>query len=712
MSLSVVDVSETHFVVRTAYDADLITRIKTLPTRRFDPDVRGWLVPRADRLLLEALLKDRDFVWTEDALASETHRVERCARIDGPRIQIRFPYDAAAVAAVREIDGRRWDADNRCWTAPLTSVRAVRAFAAAHGINDEDLVSVPDADPVVQPLVTLSGGYFRIRFIYDRDLLQLIRDLPTATFDVGAKSWRVSLVAAAEIADFDKNTGARTDEDAEVALANVDADVARLTASRATDADIVLPPLGGTLMPFQRAGVAYALSAVAKRPDGRRSGGVLIADEQGLGKTVQAIALHAHFKPRKAVIVCPSSLRINWLREFQRWQPDGPTPTILQGTSPHAASVREINIIGWEVLSDWQPTLSEAGADFVVYDEMHYGKTMSASRTMAAVRLADDAQKAGAVVIGLTGTPMLNRPLEILPLIRILGRVADFGGGVHLRHLAQQDPQMLNRILRTKCFIRRRNSEVLTELPPKRWASVVLNLSDEGSDEYHRAESDFLNYLATETRRALTEAGETDDEVVKQAVVDATLRALSATAIVAINRLRLLATRAKMRDVQRWISEFRESGAKVVIFAWHREIVEMLAEATNGLIIYGGMTDAEKQQAVDAFQTDPEAQVLVCGIKAAGVGLTLTAASDVVFVEQGWNPADMEQAADRCHRIGQTDSVTAWNLLAAGTIDEVIYRLIDDKRAIISAATDGDAAADADPHNVVLGLLRHLASVG
>jgi len=651
-------------------------------------------------------------VWTDEALGSVSHLLERSARIVGPRIQIRFPYDAAAVAAVRDIDGRRWDADNRCWTTPLTSVRAVRAFADAHGINDDDLYSVPDADPVVQPLVTLSGGFFRIRFSYDRDLLQLIRDLPTASYDAGAKSWKVSLAASAEIADFVKASGARTDEDADIALADVAADVARLTASRATDADLVLPPLGGTLMPFQRAGVAYALSALAPRPDGRRSGGVLIADEQGLGKTVQAIALHAHFNPRRAVIVCPSSLRINWMREFQRWLPDGPTPHILQGATPSAAAVRQLNIIGWEVLADWQPTLSEAGADFVVYDEMHYGKTMSAVRTMAAIRLADEAHKTGAVVIGLTGTPMLNRPLEILPLIRILGRVADFGGGPHLRELAQQDPQMLNRILRTKCFIRRRKSEVLAELPPKRWASVVLNLSEVGSDEYHRAESDFLNYLATETRRALSAEGETDDEVVKKAVVEATLRALSATAIVAINRLRLLATRAKMDDVKRWIAQFRETGAKVVIFAWHREIVEMLAEATGGLIIYGGMTDEEKQQAVDAFQTDANAQVLVCGIKAAGVGLTLTAASDVVFVEQGWNPADMEQAADRCHRIGQTDSVTAWNLLAAGTIDEAIYRLIDEKRAVIAAATDGDAAADADPHNVVLGLLRHLVSDG
>lgn len=716
MTANTVDVADAHFCVQTQFDADLVAAIKTLPSRRFDTVARCWLVPRSDRLLLERILGQRPFVWSFRAANSISHLTERCANIEGPRLVVRFPYDAAAVAAIRGVEGRRWDADRRVWTAPLTSIRAVREFALLFGLDDSDLVSVPDADPVIEPSVALVDGSFRIRFVFDRDLLQTVRDLPTAVFDAVSRDWRVSGAAAAEVADFVAATSAIVAEDAQIALLSAGADAARLQASRATDADIVLPPLGGTLLPFQRAGVAYALNVLQESgagpwPSGRRSGGVLIGDEQGLGKTVQAIALNAALNATRTVVVCPSSLRLNWIREWLRWRPDhaNDPPVILRGTKPDASVLRAVNIVGWEVLAEWQGVLADSGVDCVIYDEMHFAKTVSALRTQAAMRLADRTIGSGGVVIGLTGTPMLNRPLEVLPLIRILGRVKDFGGGVALRELALEHPHLLNRVLRSKCFVRRRKAEVLAELPPKRWVPVALPLSADGAERYARAEADFLRFIATEAAKTAQEAGQAD-EVVKQAAMDAMLRALSARALVAINGLRQEATIGKMDATHRWLEDFLVSGAKVVIFAWHRNVVEELAERhANGLKIYGGMTDAEKQEAVDRFQTDPTAQVLVCGIKAAGIGLTLTAASDVVFVEQGWNPAEMEQAADRCHRIGQTDSVTAWNLLAADTIDEAIHDLIASKRVVISAATDGDAASDADPSNVVLGVLRHLA---
>lgn len=702
-----IGVADGHFVVAFPYDAEIVAAMKALPSRRFRPDDKTWLVPTSDRLLLDKALQSHGFEWSDDARRNVDHLESRVARIGGPRITIKFPYHPDAVAAVREIEGRRWDAEGRCWTAPLTSIRAVRAFAAQFGLHAPDLSDVPDADPVIEPTISLMGGAFIVRFPYDRDLIQSVRDLPTATYDSWERGWRVSAAAALEVAEFAHAWNARTDEDTSIAFADVERDAERIVASRAVDADIDIPPLGGVLMPFQRAGVAYALSSL-RLASGRRTGGVLIADEQGLGKTVQALAVMRVVNPARAVVICPSSVRLNWQREIRKWLPTHP-PTMLYGTTADSEVMGALNIVGWEVLADWQPQFGSV--DFVVFDEMHYAKNVASNRTVAAMKLADGVLARDGVVIGLTGTPMLNRPLEILPLIRILGRVKDLGGGVHLRELALENPHLLNRALRAKCFVRRRKADVLTELPPKRWVSVPLQMDSALADVYEAAEADIVRYVAEEARKAAEQAGATDEAARAQAVA-AAFRAMTAAAIVAINKLRVLAARAKMQAVHDWVDDFTHTGSKVVIFAWHQDIVQDLADRhADGLKIVGGMTDAAKQAVVDEFQTNPDVRVVVCSIKAAGVGLTLTAASDVVFVEQGWNPAEMEQAADRCHRIGQTDSVTAWNLLAANTIDEAIYGLIDAKRKVIDAATEGDAGADADHDHVVTALLAHLASL-
>ena len=169
----------------------------------------------------------------------------------------------------------------------------------------------------------------------------------------------------------------------------------------------------------------------------------------------------------------------------------------------------------------------------------------------------------------------------------------------------------------------------------------------------------------------------------------------------------------KLGAVRQWVQDFTATGQKLVIFAHHTDVVRALAdEFADGCVISGETSTEDRQRAVDRFQNDPAQRVIVCNLKAGGVGLTLTAASDVLFVEQGWTPADMDQAADRCHRIGQQDSVTAWNLLAAGTIDEDVADLIAQKRVVVDAVTDG-IRVDGDATASVLGdLLVRLATRG
>jgi len=188
--------------------------------------------------------------------------------------------------------------------------------------------------------------------------------------------------------------------------------------------------------------------------------------------------------------------------------------------------------------------------------------------------------------------------------------------------------------------------------------------------EYNHAEEDFLEYLA-----------ETGGDASKAA---------QAEHLVRITALKQLAARGKMEGVKEWVENFLESGEKLVVFAHHREIQELIADTFPGSAIIHGDDDVETRQAnVDRFQTDPDCKLIVCSLKAGGVGITLTAASNVAFVEQGWNPADMEQAEDRCHRIGQKSSVNIWNFIAPETIDVEIADLIAAKKLVVDAATEG-----------------------
>lgn len=434
--------------------------------------------------------------------------------------------------------------------------------------------------------------------------------------------------------------------------------------------------------------------------------GVLIADEPGLGKTVQALAVLKATEGRPAVIVCPSSLRTNWEREARRWLP-GWTVDILYGTRP-ARSTADIQIVGYDVLHAWTDTLAPRA---LVLDELHLAKNGQARRTQAAVRIADACRARGGFVVGLTGTPVLNNVTELVAQLRILGRLDEFGGAAAFRREFSNDRTLpaLNRRLRATCYVRRRKADVLTELPAKRWATVVVDGDPGVMREYRHAEADIVAFLANRARELAAASGATDDQA-RAAAWRAALKAEAAQHLVAVTALKRLAARAKLPAARGWISDFTGTGKKLVAFAWHREAVDMIAtEFAEGCAVIGGMTDHDKQAAVDRFQNDDDQKVIACSIKAAGVGLTLTAAADVLFLEQGWTPADMDQASDRCHRIGQHDSVTAWNMVCADTIDEAIANLIAQKRTLVDAATDGDGSDGPIVSSVLGDLLVGLA---
>ena len=230
--------------------------------------------------------------------------------------------------------------------------------------------------------------------------------------------------------------------------------------------------------------------------------------------------------------------------------------------------------------------------------------------------------------------------------------------------------KILNDRLRQSCYVRRLKLDVLQELPPKQRTMVPTELTNRA--EYDRAERDLIQWLRETQGQKKADAAERAEQLVR------------------IGALKQLCARGKMAAIKEWVEDFLDTEQKLVLFAWHQEIVRDLAQTFHCDSIYGDGTSASiRQTKVDRFQNDPEDKLIALNIETGGLGLDLYAASNVLFCELGWNPGKMDQASDRCHRIGQTDNVMEWWFIGRKTIDEDIQELIEKKRVVVDAATDG-----------------------
>jgi hypothetical protein len=444
--------------------------------------------------------------------------------------------------------------------------------------------------------------------------------------------------------------------------------------------------LTAPLRPFQGAAVDYALRA-------RRT---FLSDEPGLGKTIQALATLEAANAYPALIVAPASLRLNWLRAAERWLPHRSRTGLSGGDT---TNTYDISIASYEITHTLVDGAVATPPHALVLDESHFCKNPTARRTQAVTAIAD-ALPDDAIVLLLSGTPVLNRPEELAPQLKILGRLDAIGGARRFARVYARGQELntLNRRLRRTCFVRRRKADVLRHLPAKQRVIVPVTIANGG--EYRAAQSDVAQWVRAqaEADEAFTReiAGLDDDAraaAIRERGRDAEQRARRAQALVRITQLALIAARGKLDGAREWIANFLETGEKLVVFTRHREIGDALLEAFPGAACATGRLDADGRAAeVERFQTDGACRLIVCSLDAAGVGLTMTAASNVAFVELGWTPAAHDQAEDRVHRIGQEEAVTAWYLLAADTIDERIAAVIERKRELVRAATDGAPA--------------------
>lgn len=636
--------------------------------------------------------------------------------ISGDQLVLDFPYDKTLVAAIKKIPGAKWDKLSKVWRAPMTSIAKVREFAIKCGMFvDQDILVFDIPQPKAESFgLREDGGWIYLGFTYDPVKVRSVKSLPGVTWHAKTMAWRVPETAIREaIAWADKFGEEVPDEMRDKAEAIAEEQDRRTQESRSTDADITVRGLNGELLPYQRAGISYALNAQR----------CFIADDMGLGKTIQAIGTVRASEDKRGnaypcVVVCPPTLVLNWAKEINRWLPDDNVVTVTNRKDfPDRDSGYQWLIVGYSNISHWEKRLS--GHSSYIFDESHYAKTPTALRTKSAVKIAKSAHKDG-VVLCLTGTPITNKPAEYASQLDILGELNKFGGlwGFYRRYCGAfrdrfgqwhidgaTNLEELNKTLRATCYIRRTKDQVLTELPDVRHSPVYVQMDAKSAAEYQKAKDDIVKYVMERAKEIALELG----EPVGSSAVRAKIRAESNEHLVRISVLRRIAAKSKVKAVEEFVQALVESGEKCVIAAHHREIVTDMANKYGGRKIQGGMDVVEIEKIKQEFQesSTEDAPVIVLSIQAAKTGHTLTAASNVVFMELPWTPADVDQTYSRCHRLGQKNSVNSIYFLAENTIDEEIFSLIEQKRGIVNAAIEGvspDSENESVAQQIVLNL--------
>jgi SNF2 family DNA or RNA helicase len=603
-----------------------------------------------------------------------------------------FPYDADRVAEIKRITGAKWDRVSRVWRVPIHSLDEARQFAAKHDFHiDPDVLTFSTPRRAFSPKgVYRKDDWVYLSFAYEPVLVKAVKGVPGITWDGEAKAWRAPLTAIRHALLWAERFNQPVDQE----LVEMADEVERqrtetLAAAKAVTAELDIPTLQGSLLPYQKAGILYAVNA-------KRS---FIADDMGLGKTIQAIGALEHAGAYPALVVCPPGLVLNWKKEFAKWLPNRRVEVVANRSELPDRKQLDVLVVGYSNIDHWCKSL--LGFKSYVFDESHYAKTPTAKRTKSAIKMARSADDDG-LVLCLTGTPITNRPAEFGPQLDILGQLNKFGGlwGFYRRYCGAfrdrfgqwhidgaTNLEELNDTLRATCYIRRTKDQVLSDLPAVRHSRVVVTGTTAAMKEYNEAREDIIQYITKRAREIALELG----KPIWSAAVQAKIKAESNEHLVRISVLRRLAAKAKMDSVYEWIDSKIATGDKVVVAAHHRDIVDAIAEHYCGLKIQGGMTVEDVEEAKAKFQAGDidEAPVIVLSIQAAKTGHTLTAAQDVLFVELPWTPADVDQTYSRCHRIGQKGSVMSTYMLAAGTIDEEIFELIATKRSIVEAATEG-----------------------
>lgn len=691
------------------------------------------------------------------------------------KVRVSFPYLRPVISEVKgRTQPRSFDGATKDWVVGVNERNALvlLEIASEYGFRFEEGVEEALAERAEgvrsekQARWDPEAEVVRLLFPYDRTLISAVKEIPHASFvnmeeekdgsgesgesgeGQGAgdsdrsggsawptKHWKVpvSIEGAGELLSVIGSEGFQVEEDVFTAIEEEVEKRKRMHQLSEAQAGERLPvedDLPNDLYEFQRAGVRYALEQ--KR--------VIIGDQMGLGKTIQAIATLLSAEAFPALIVCPAAVKAGWVKEIREWlRPEerGLSLSVLEGMDPDATgtttfqtddgeisvSVGEMSadiiVSNYAILSAYVDRLKERSFTGVVVDESHKVKNHKAQRTQNVHALAGAAEYR----ILLTGTAIRNRPSEYYEQLRILGMAGEaedpLGDWFHFHRRycdakrtrfgwetdGASNIEELNEVMRANCYVRRLKEEVRGDLPDIQVQRVPVELSNRS--EYERAKRDTMAYLSERIRSDeafFEEMAESlgwppSETSPGEVVIEKRKRLERNKTLVQIALLKVLAAEGKVEGILSWAQDTIEAGEKLVVFAESRSVqhalYDQLSETAGAERIFAEDATAKRNDAIQTFKEEEDCRAIVCSMGAASEGVDglQHACSQVAFADFPWSPADLDQAIARLHRIGQEgDMVNVYHMTAEDTIDQSILRLIEEKRKVVTKATEGDGA--------------------
>jgi hypothetical protein len=474
---------------------------------------------------------------------------------------------------------------------------------------------------------------------------------------------------------------------------------------------MALPEPASLRAPGNRELMPHQAQVVAAAAAGHRT--FLLADEPGLGKTAQALLAAEAANAYPLLVVVPNVVKTNWAREAGLWTPHR-TATVIHGNGESIDGFADIVIVNYEVLDRHVGWIGTFGFRGMVIDEAHFIKNKSSQRSQHVLELADRLRfrVQRPLLMALTGTPLINDIEDFRAIWQFLGWIddskplAELMDALDATGLTPADPGFYPAARSAVIelgIVRRRKVDVAADIPARRIADLPVELDDKDGRSIRAAERNLARRLVARYETALASRS-------SGAAVEETGGGINLDLVRRVARSELKDTTTKsgenvfsmMRRIGQakaglaadYAAQLARSAGKVVFFAKHIDVMDVAEEtfAAQGIrfsSIRGDQTPSSRQKNIDAFVNDPDVPLAVCSLTAAGVGLNLQVASNIVLAELSWTDAEQTQAIDRSHRIGQTEPVTAWRIIAAQTLDARIADLIDSKAGLAARALDG-----------------------
>ncbi|WP_370291314.1 DEAD/DEAH box helicase [Nocardioides sp.] len=480
-----------------------------------------------------------------------------------------------------------------------------------------------------------------------------------------------------------------------------------------------LQALTGLRGPAARELMPHQAQLIASAAAGHRT--YLLADEPGLGKTAQALLAAEAADAFPLLAVVPNVVKTNWAREVQLWTPNR-RATVLHGDGEDVDGFADVFVVNYEILDRHVGWLGTHGFRGMIVDEAHYIKNKTSQRSQNVLEVADRirARIARPLMMALTGTPLINDIEDFRAIWQFLGWIDEVlpqGGLMEALEESGFTPAdagfypAARRAVVDQGIVRRRKIDVAADIPARRVADIPVELEGEAGRSIRKAEQELARRMverydkAIATRRTGAVVEGIDHRLVRQVAGWEREDTVAKTGENVFTMMRRIG-QAKAGLAADYTAQLARNVGKVVFFAKHIDVMDAAEEvfADRGLrytSIRGDQTSSARQKAIDDFVNDPDVQVAVCSLTAAGVGLNLQVASNLVLAELSWTDAEQTQAIDRVHRIGQAEPVTAWRVIATQTLDTRIAELIDKKAGLAARALDG-AGEDVDGGSIDL----------